>query len=94
MPGQKRQARPPDATGFYWRKEGVGWDLRRSIYVEENGVRKRKQPYVAHLSNPAFQEMKRQHKGTALERASFLSAPTAKLLSAGAQNALDKGKRQ
>src|SRR5262249_25237105 len=69
MPGQKRQARPPSVTGYYWRKEGAGWDLRKAVYVEENGVRKRKQPYVAHLSRTAFQDMKRRHKGAALERA-------------------------
>jgi len=69
MPGQKRQARPPSVTGYYWRKEGAGWDLRKAVYVEENGVRKRKQPYLAHLSKSAFQEMKRRHKGAALEKA-------------------------
>jgi len=46
------------------------WAGRRSVDVcTENGVRKRKQPYVAHLSKEAFGELKRKHRGTALERA-------------------------
>ena len=69
MPRQKRQAKPPSVTGYHWRKNTAGWELRKDIYVEENGVRKRKQPYVAHLSRSAFQEMKRRHKGAALEKA-------------------------
>lgn len=69
MPVQGRSKKPPTVTGYYWRKEGVGWDLRKPVYVEENGARKRKQPYVAHLSQEAFQEMKRQHKGANLEKA-------------------------
>ena len=56
-------------TGYHWRKDGAGWELRKDIYIEDNGVRKRKQPYVAHLSRSVFQAMKRQHKGAALERA-------------------------
>jgi hypothetical protein len=32
-------------------------------------VRKRKQPYGAHLSREAIRELKRQNKGAALERA-------------------------
>ena len=43
--------------------------MRKAVYVEENGVRKRKQPYVAHLSREAFKELKRQHRGAALEQA-------------------------
>jgi hypothetical protein len=69
MPVQKRTKKPPSVTGYYWRKEGAGWDLRKPIYVEENGARKRKQPYIAHLSREAFQELKRNHKGAALEKA-------------------------
>jgi hypothetical protein len=69
-PSQKRSAKPPSVTGYHWRREGVGWDLRKDIYVTGNdGVRKRKQPFVAHLSRSAFGELKRQHKGAALERA-------------------------
>jgi len=69
-PGQKRSKKPPSVTGYHWRREGVGWDLRKDIYVTGNdGVRKRKQPFVAHLSKSAFGELKRQHKGAALERA-------------------------
>ena len=69
MPGQKRIKKPPSVTGYHWRQEGAGFELRKAIYVEESGIRKRKRPYVGHLSQTAFQEMKRQHKGAALERA-------------------------
>jgi len=69
LPSQKRAKKPPSVTGYFWRKEGVGWDLRKAVYVEENGVRKRKQPYIAHLSREAFGELKRKHRGAALERA-------------------------
>jgi hypothetical protein len=40
------------------------------VYVtSHDGEKKRKQPYVAHLSREAFSELKRRHKGVALERA-------------------------
>jgi len=68
-PTQKRAAKPPTVTGYHWRQHGAGWDLRKDVYVTSNGVRKRKQPYLAHLSREAFRELKRQHKGAALERA-------------------------
>jgi hypothetical protein len=70
LPGQKRGAKPPAVTGYFWRKEGAGWDLRKAVYVTgNNGEKKRKQPYVAHLSREAFRELKRKHRGAALERA-------------------------
>jgi len=69
-PTRKRAAKPPAVTGYHFRRHGAGWDLRKDVYVtSHDGVRKRKQPYVAHLSRVAFQEMKRQRKGAALERA-------------------------
>jgi hypothetical protein len=70
LPKEKRRARPPNVTGYTWRKDGAGWELRKSVYVvSDTGIRKRRLPYVAHLSKSAFQELKRQHKGAALERA-------------------------
>ena len=70
LPKEKRRARPPKVTGYTWRKDGAGWELRKSVYVEtDTGIRKRRLPYVAHLSKSAFQEMKRAHRGAALERA-------------------------
>jgi hypothetical protein len=69
-PTQKRTAKPPTVTGYHWRRHGAGWDLRKDLYVtSHDGVRKRKQPYVAHLSREPFQELKRQHKGAQLEKA-------------------------
>jgi hypothetical protein len=52
--------------GFWW---PFNLAAKPPLYVEENGLRKRKQPYVAHLSKSAFAEMKRRHRGAALERA-------------------------
>ena len=68
-PGQKRTVKPVTMSGYHWRKNGAGWDLRKDVYIEENGIRKRKQPYLAHLSREAFQDLKKRHRGAALERA-------------------------
>jgi len=57
-------------TGYTWRKDGAGWELRKSVYdVDDTGKRKRRLPYVAHLSKSAFQEIKRRNKGAALPSA-------------------------
>ncbi len=69
MPVAKRVKKPPSVTGYHWRQEGAGWELRKAVYVEENGVRRRKRPYVGHLSQTAFQELKKRHRGAALEKA-------------------------
>jgi hypothetical protein len=69
-PTQKQAKKPLCAPGYFWRRHGAGWDLRRDIYVtSHDGVKKRKQPYVAHMSREAVRELKRQHRGAALERA-------------------------
>jgi hypothetical protein len=57
------------AFSYTWRKDGAGWDLRKTVYVEENGIRKRRRLDIAHLSRIAFQELKRKHRGAAVERA-------------------------
>jgi hypothetical protein len=69
-PAGKAAKKPPKTSGFFWRKNGAGWDLRRDTYVtSHDGVKKRKQPYVAHMGREEFAEMKRKHKGAALEKA-------------------------
>jgi hypothetical protein len=69
-PKQKRTAKPVASPGYHWRQHGAGWDLRKDVYVtSHDGERKRRQPYIAHLSREAFRELKRQHRGAALERA-------------------------
>jgi hypothetical protein len=69
-PSQKRAAKPPTVTGYHWRRHGAGWDLRKDVYVtSHDGVRKRKQPYLAHMSREAFGGLKKRHRGAALERA-------------------------
>jgi hypothetical protein len=69
LPKDHGLERPPKIEGFHWRKKGAGWELRRDVYIEENGARKRKQPYVAHLSRTAFEELKRVGKGANLRAA-------------------------
>jgi len=70
LPKGKKSARRPSVAGYTWRKDGAGFQLRKTVYESDGaGTTKRKRPYVAHLSKPAFQEMKRQHRGAALERA-------------------------
>ena len=69
-PLRKHAKKPPCAPGYFWRSHGAGWDLRKDLYVtSHDGVRKRKQPFVAHMGAEAFRELKRRHKGAALERA-------------------------
>lgn len=69
-PKGKRGAKPPKTDGYTWRRDGAGFELRKSIYVDDGtGTRRRRKPYVAHLSAEAFRELKRKHKGAALERA-------------------------
>lgn len=67
MNGTKK---PPSASGFEWRKNGAGWDLRKVVWVEDatNG-KQRKRPYLGHLSKSAFAEMKQVNRGAALEKA-------------------------
>lgn len=66
----KAAKKPPQPSGFEWRKNGAGWDLRKVVWVESaTSGKQRKRPYLGHLSKSAFGELKRQHKGAALERA-------------------------
>src|SRR5262249_16769435 len=69
-PAAKRSVRPPNISGYTWRKDGAGWELRKSVYdVSDTGIRKRRLPYVPHLAKSDFGELKRKHRGAALERA-------------------------
>src|SRR5262245_53869335 len=55
LPKSKRGARPPKMTGYTWRKDGAGWQLRKSVYESDGtGTQKRRRPYVGHLSKSAF----------------------------------------
>lgn len=65
LPSSKREEKPPSPSGYHWRMNGSGFELRKTVY--ENG--RRRQPYIAHLSKEAFREMKRRHKGKALSEA-------------------------
>ena len=69
-PKASKSKKPPQPSGYFWRKDGAGWELRKSVFVTgNNGEKKRKQPYVAHMSREAFQDLKRQHRGAQLEKA-------------------------
>lgn len=69
-PRSTKTKKPPKSDGYFWRKDGAGWELRKDIYVTgNNGEKKRKQPYVAHMSRETYGELRRKHKGAALERA-------------------------
>jgi hypothetical protein len=69
-PKATKARKPPQPSGYFWRKDGAGWELRKSVFVTgNNGEKKRKQPYVAHMSREAFAELKRKHRGASLERA-------------------------
>ena len=69
-PKEKRGSRPPNSGGYTWRKDDAGWELRKTVYVEDGtGSKVRKRPYVARMAKAVYQEMKRKHKGAALERA-------------------------
>jgi hypothetical protein len=70
MPKGKKSARPPKVSGYSWRRDGAGFELRKSVYEDTGtGTKKRRRPYVAHLSKTAFAEMKKRHRGAALEQA-------------------------
>jgi len=69
-PPTSKAKKPPKMDGYSWRKDGAGWELRKSVYdVSDTGIRKRRLPYVAHLSRSAFGELKKRHKGKELEKA-------------------------
>jgi hypothetical protein len=66
----KTGRKPPTTSGYEWRKNGAGWDLRKVVYIEDaTSGRQRKRPYLGHLSKTAFGELNRKHKGARLERA-------------------------
>lgn len=64
-PVKKAKERPPSVTGYHWRSDGAGWELRRTIFIEG----RRTHRYVGHLSKSAYREMKRQHKGAGFAEA-------------------------
>jgi hypothetical protein len=69
-PRDSKAKKPPQPDGYMWRKDGAGWELRKTVYVEDGtGSKVRKRPYVARMAKAVFAEMKRKHKGAALERA-------------------------
>lgn len=69
-PKTKTGKKPPTASGYEWRKNGAGWDLRKVVYIESaTSGKQRKRPYLGHLSKSAFADIKKANRGAALERA-------------------------
>lgn len=46
--------------GFLFKRDGVGWECRETVYIEAEGTgkRQRKRPYLAHLSRTNYEKMK------------------------------------
>ena len=69
-PPASKTKKPPKMDGYSWRRDGSGFELRKTVYdVSDTGIRKRRLPYVAHLSKSAFADMKKRHRGVALQKA-------------------------
>jgi len=70
-PPRKTAKKPPNVKGYSWRSDSSGFALRKTLYVVngDTGIRKRRLQRIGHLSNSAFTEMKKRHRGAALERA-------------------------
>ena len=69
-PKTKAAKKPHQPSGYEWRREGAGWDLRKVVWVDTaTGGRQRKRPYLGHLSRSAFADMKKRHKGKSLDAA-------------------------
>ena len=69
-PAAKTKKKPPAPRGYFWRSHSAGWDLKKRVVVaSHNGEEKRREIYVAHLGAAEFGELKKRHKGAALERA-------------------------
>lgn len=48
--------------GFLFKRDGVGWECRDVIYIEDpvTGKKRRKRPYLAHLSRTNYEEMRKE----------------------------------
>jgi hypothetical protein len=70
-PPRKTVKKPPTVSGYNWKSDSSGFALRKVVYVTDpdTGIRRRKLPRIGHLSQSAFAEMKKRHRGAALERA-------------------------
>jgi hypothetical protein len=70
-PPSKTAKKPPTVSGYNWKSDSSGFALRKVVYVTDpdTGIKTRKLPRIGHLSKSAFAELKRKHRGAALERA-------------------------
>jgi len=69
-PKGKGTKKPHQPTGYEWRREGAGWDLRKVVWVDTaTGGKQRKRPYLGHLSKSAFADMKKTNRGAQFEKA-------------------------
>jgi hypothetical protein len=60
LPGRVTRNKPPKLSGgYFFRQNGKGWDIRRSV-IDENG--ERKQPYISYLSESNWREMTKANR--------------------------------
>jgi hypothetical protein len=57
-----RKTPPRLGSGYFFRKNGKGWDLRANVYeTDDRGERRRKQRYFGYLSQESWREMSRKN---------------------------------
>lgn len=60
LPESDDQQQSVTLGGFLFKRDGVGWECRDVVYIEDpvTGKRLRKRPYLAHLSRTNYEEIK------------------------------------
>lgn len=63
LPEDNDQRQSVTLGGFLFKRDGVGWECRDVIYIEDPITKKRtrKRPYLSHLSRTKYEEMKHKN---------------------------------
>ena len=63
LPEDNNENKSVTLEGFLFKRDGVGWECRSVVYIEDEATRKqkRKRPYLAHLSRTNYEELKRKN---------------------------------
>lgn len=66
--------------GFLFKRDGVGWECRDVVYIEDlaTGKRTRKKPYLSHLSRTNYEAMKQKNPTPQTLTAALIDWATAK----------------
>ena len=66
--------------GFLFKRDGVGWECRDVVYIEDptTGKRKRKKPYLSHLSRTNYEAMKQKNPAPETLTVALIDWATAK----------------